>query len=90
MGFYQLCGAGNTADVALFFIDPPAIGSGIGRNLWAHLIGQAKNAGAMRITIEADPDAEGFYARMGAIRNGSVPSASIPGRHLPLLVYALD
>jgi len=35
--------------------------------------------------IDADPNAEGFYLKMGAERVGESPSGSIPGRMLPLL-----
>ena len=89
-GFYQLSLAEETADVALFFVDPPAIGSGVGRALWRHMVGEARRAGATEMTIEADPDAEGFYLRMGAIRIGMAPSASIAERQLPLLSYTLN
>ena len=88
-GFYQLSVAGDEADIALLFIDPPMIGRGIGQALWHHLVGEARRAGAIRITIEADPNAEGFYLRMGAERAGTAPSGSIPDRNLPLLVFAL-
>ena len=88
-GFYQLTLEADAADIALFFVDPPAIGGGVGRALWRHLVGEAKQMGAVRITIEADPDAQGFYQRMGANVIGTVPSASIAGRELPLLEYSL-
>jgi len=89
-GFYQLTFADKTADVALLFVDPPAIGRGVGRELWRHLVAQARHACAASITIEADPDPEGFHLRMGAIRVGTAPSASIRDRQLPLLAFAID
>ena len=54
-GFYQLSIAGEVAEVALFFVDPPAIGGGVGRALWRHLVARAERAGARRIAVEADP-----------------------------------
>ena len=39
--------------------------------------------------IQADPGAVGFYERMGAERTGQAPSASIPGRVLPVLAFSL-
>ena len=89
-GFYQLTCEDDAAEVALFFVDPQAIGSGVGGALWQHMVIEARRAKAARITIEADPDAEGFYLRMGAIRVGTAPSASIRDRQLPLLAFALD
>ena len=83
LGFYQLRLADETAEVALFFVAPEAIGQGVGRRLWCHLEETARALGAMRICLDADPNAAGFYAAMGAVRCGDRPSASIPGRCLP-------
>ena len=89
-GFYQLSITGEEADIALFFVDPPMIGRGIGQALWRHMVGEARRVGVARIAIEADPDAEGFYLRMGAKRIGIALSMSIPDRELPLLLFTLD
>ncbi len=88
-GFYQLDIADDAADVGLFFVEPGAIRSGIGRALWRHLSAEAARRGRARITVESDPNAVGFYEAMGARRIGSVPSESIPGRTLPLLEQRL-
>jgi hypothetical protein len=42
-------------------------------------------AGFEYLEIAAEPNAEGFYRKMGAQSIGETPSASIPGRMLPLL-----
>jgi hypothetical protein len=39
-------------------------------------------------TVPSDPNAQGFYVKMGAQRVGEVPSRP-PGRTLPLLVLRL-
>jgi hypothetical protein len=39
--------------------------------------------------IASDPFAEPFYRAMGAERIGETPSDAIPGRLIPLLMYAL-
>lgn len=49
----------------------------------------ARALGLSSLLIDADPNAEGFYLRMGAERVGEVPSGSISGRMLPLLRYGL-
>jgi hypothetical protein len=54
---------------------------------WA--AGVARNMGATRLFIEADPDAAPFYRRMGAVDVGLAPSGSIPGRILPKLAVDL-
>lgn len=90
-GLYALgpLGGGDT-DVLLFFVDPPFIGAGVGRAMFAHLAAEARRAGYRRVIIEADPGAAPFYERMGARPDGTAASASIPGRVLPRLVYDLD
>jgi GNAT superfamily N-acetyltransferase len=84
-GLHRLSVSDTEACVELLYVDPAAIGSGVGRRLWDDLVGRAISAGARRLLIEADPHAEGFYVRIGAVRTGSCPSGSIPGRMLPLL-----
>lgn len=87
-GFYALAITGTVASVELFFVDPPAMARGIGAALWRDLVAHAAPK-AKRLRIEADPDAEGFYLRMGAVRTGTCASVSIPDRRLPLLHYDL-
>jgi hypothetical protein len=49
----------------------------------------AQRHGLRKIRIDADPNAEGFYHRMGAITLGCVPSDSIEGRFLPTMEFVL-
>ena len=79
----------GACDVAFLFVDPDHIGRGIGRALWRRMVRAATRGGAMRIVIESDPSAEGFYARMGATRVGDRPSPIDPARRLPVLSYDL-
>lgn len=66
----------------LLFVDPPAIGSGVGAALLRDVLDRHPV-----LLIESDPDAEPFYLRFGAERIGtSVSSAT--GRALPLLRIA--
>lgn len=76
-------------DLELLFIDPRAMGKGVGRRLFAAIAAAAEREGATLLRIEADPFAAGFYARLGARRIGDVPSATLPGRTLPLFEYAI-
>jgi GNAT superfamily N-acetyltransferase len=66
-----------------FWLLPAHIGFGIGRGMWHEAVNRAAAAGAERLTLEADPNAAGFYERMGAKRTGSVITAST-GRELPV------
>ena len=62
---------------------------GVGRSLFLHAIERAKSAGCVEITIESDPNAEGFYLKLGAIRTGSVIYEAEPRRELPMLLYSI-
>lgn len=74
---------GDAADLDALFVDPSAIGGGAGRLLFDASIGLAREFGARRLTILADPNAAPFYERMGARYLRNAPSDAIPGRTLP-------
>jgi GNAT superfamily N-acetyltransferase len=80
----------GTEEVALMFVDPPAIGLGLGRALLAHALAAAAARGARRALVLSDPGARPFYERMGARLVGMAPSDAIPGRMLPWLEFALQ
>lgn len=48
------------------WVDPPWIGRGVGRLLFEHVAERARGLGARRLEWEAEPNAAGFYRRMGA------------------------
>lgn len=85
VGFYALAGEGAVGDLVDLFVEPAAIGSGVGGALMANALSTATSEGWERLRIEADPNARPFYVRYGARAVGEVPSGSIPGRMLPLL-----
>ncbi len=66
---------------------PDYIGKGIGRRLFEHAIEQANLSGAQYLELEADPNAESFYARMGCKKIGE--SISEWGRTIPYMRYDL-
>jgi GNAT superfamily N-acetyltransferase len=70
------------------WIVPQAMHRGIGRQLFEHAVEEATRLGYSCIKIEADPNAEGFYKRMGAVRVGTRLS-EVWGqrRELPLMEY---
>lgn len=72
------------------WVDPPAIGSGVGKRLLAAFLEEARRRGAGRLVLNADPYAEPFYRRMGAVKIGDHPVAEIPGRVLPRLALNLE
>ncbi|GAA4555187.1 GNAT family N-acetyltransferase [Planotetraspora kaengkrachanensis] len=85
LGFYSLTGEPPDGELGNMWVEPDAIGGGVGRHLWHHALRTARSAGFTTLRIDADPFAEGFYLAMGAERVGETPSGSIPGRVLPLL-----
>ncbi len=89
LGFVTLEGAPPRGSVGMLFVAPEAIGRGAGRLLYDHALAAAGRLGFTELTIEADPNAEGFYEAMGAVTVGRAPSGSIPGRTLPLMTTAV-
>ena len=75
-------------EIELFFVDPGAMGHGVGTRLFRALAAHADARGISRLIILSDPNAAPFYEKMGARKIGSAPSESIPGRSLPL--YEID
>jgi len=76
-------------ELVKLFVEPTAMGLGIGGRLFRWAVEAARETGADKMRIEADPEAAAFYERFGAVRIGEAPSGSIPGRVLPLLELAL-
>ncbi|MGE7691301.1 GNAT family N-acetyltransferase [Lysinibacillus sp. NPDC097214] len=75
----------NEIKLDALFIDPDYIGKGFGRMIWDHLLNTAKELGISEFTLDSEPNAEGFYLKMGAKKIGSTPSTLFPDRHLPLM-----
>ena len=90
VGFCVVLGAPPEGEIGHMWVDPPAIGTGVGRRLLTHALETARAAGFGSLLIHSDPHAEGFYLAMGAERIGDVASSSIPGRTIPLLRIALS
>jgi GNAT superfamily N-acetyltransferase len=85
LGFYVLSIEKGLPTLRDLWVEPGAMGRGVGAALFAHMRGQARVLGYSAVRIESDPNAEGFYVRMGARRIGGVASSIVPGRVLPLL-----
>ncbi|MEU6114102.1 GNAT family N-acetyltransferase [Streptomyces sp. NPDC047117] len=89
LGFTTLESEPPTGVLGMMFVEPHAMGQGIGRLLFDHVVATSRELGFTRLTIDADPNAEPFYLAMGAVRTGSAPSGSITGRVLPQLALAI-
>lgn len=91
LGFYALTGEAPQLSLEHMWVFPVAIGQGIGRALFAHALVRAAALGASSLEIEADPNAQGFYERMGAVTVGEV-AYLVDGlrRALPLMEIQVE
>jgi GNAT superfamily N-acetyltransferase len=90
IGVAQVTVKGELAKLDKVFVEPTRLRSGAGKALFEWAANVARRAGALTMVVEADPNAAGFYRRMGAIDDGTAPSGSIPGRLLPKLQLRLQ
>lgn len=90
VGFYALVGGGLELELEHLWVLPAWIGTGLGRTLFEHAMRRAKELGAGTVWIESDPNAEGFYQRMGARRTGAyIYEMEGRKRVLPVMVVEL-
>jgi GNAT superfamily N-acetyltransferase len=71
------------------WVEPGDIGTGVGAALFEAACEVARTLPADQLLIVADPNAEGFYLRMGARRIGEEASEVVDGRRLPILLLDL-
>jgi GNAT superfamily N-acetyltransferase len=85
-GFYALAVSGKKAELEHMWVTPGSIGTGIGKELFLDAMDRAATLEVREIEISADPNAAGFYERMGASQTGEIES-NIDGqvRKLPRL-----
>jgi len=88
-GFYGLEPETDGIGLDYMFVEPDLIGRGIGRALWRHAATIARTLGHPALIVVSDPNAEGFYLKMGCHRIGTRPSELDGARRLPLLRFAL-
>lgn len=73
------------------WVKPCAMQQGIGTALFAEYEAIARHAGAVRLIVESDPHAEGFYRKMGASVIGRAPAHVLNvERFLPRLAKTLE
>jgi GNAT superfamily N-acetyltransferase len=89
--FYALRDLESRWLVEHFWVRPVSMGLGIGRLLFLHAVETARTGGCAQLLIDSDPNAAGFYERMGAQWCGTV-SAPMDGCHRerPQYVFRLD
>jgi GNAT superfamily N-acetyltransferase len=90
VGFYGLEREDEGVGLDYLFVDTDFVGRGIGRALWNHAVATAHGLGHRVLIVVSDPNAEGFYLKMGARRVGTRSSELEPGRRLPVLRLPLS
>jgi GNAT superfamily N-acetyltransferase len=71
------------------YVDPSSWKRGVGRLLFAAGVTRTKALKAGAMMIYAEPSAEGFYKRMGAVRIGEGPFFYSPDLVLPQLLFLI-
>lgn len=74
LGFYALVARDHRAELEHMWVASEHIGMGVGKELFIHAMQTAASHHISTVGISADPNAEGFYQRMGARRTGEVSS----------------
>jgi ribosomal protein S18 acetylase RimI-like enzyme len=70
---------GGRCELDDLFVEPDAMGRGVGRLLVEDAVSRAASAGATVVDVIANPNAVGFYERVGFVRTGEVPTRFGPG-----------
>ena len=71
-GFYALVVRKDKAELEHLWVAPKYIGTGVGKELFLHAMQRAGALNVSEVEISSDPNAEGFYQKMGAHRIGEV------------------
>jgi GNAT superfamily N-acetyltransferase len=74
LGFYALIIRKDKTELDHLWVAPKHIGSGVGKELFLHAMQCAATRNVSELEILADPNAEGFYRKMGAHRVGETVS----------------
>ncbi len=69
-GFYSLHEDSVSLWLDNLWVLPNFIGQGIGKQLFQHALERSKTLGASILKIEADPNAQSFYEKMGVRKVG--------------------
>ncbi len=74
VGFYSLILQEDKAILSDLFICPAYIGKGVGKQLFHHALGTAREVKMKWLELESDPNAKVFYGHMGMTHVGEKKS----------------
>jgi GNAT superfamily N-acetyltransferase len=91
-GLYVLRGDAPSMELSRMMIDPEMTRLGLGRLLWEHAVETARRLGVRELTLDADPNAEPFYQRMGAVSIGQQDWSPpmMPDWHVKIMKYQIS
>jgi GNAT superfamily N-acetyltransferase len=89
VGWCSLVPRGAVCWLEDLWVEPKSIGRGVGTQLFSHAVRYAAAEGAERLEWEAEPNAVGFYERLGGVYLRESPTTEW-GRRLPIMGRALD
>ncbi len=84
IAFASLVERGESWILDDLWVDPAWIGRGVGTKLFEECAERARRGGASRLEWEAEPNAVGFYERLGAKHLGESEPTSF-GRTVPVM-----
>ena len=73
-GFYALTVRDKKAELEHMWVAPDLMGTGVGKQLFLAAMEKAAELKLSAVEISSDPNAEGFYQKMGAYRVGETIS----------------
>jgi GNAT superfamily N-acetyltransferase len=86
IGFYVMINTHEQLELKHMWVHPDEMGNGVGKQLMMHVIRQAAKTDHLNMEIESDPNAEGFFKKMGARSVGArIYKLEGAQRVLPLL-----
>ena len=65
VAFYTLLEQHGHAWIENLWVSPELIGKGVGKRLFLHALNRSRQRGFQKLQLEADPNAVGFYEKMG-------------------------
>ena len=89
IAFYTLRDKAGNAWIEDLWVLPEYMGQGIGKQLFLHAVELARHRGYKTLQLEADPNAVGFYEKMGMSKIGERHS-EVEGQPRILPIMELD
>lgn len=91
IAFYTLDEKDGSAWIENLWVSPEYMGKGIGKQLFLDALSRSRLRGHLILRLEADPNAAGFYEKMGMYKVGELnrPIDEDPSRVLPVMEIKL-